>query len=533
MAVANLKNWERFFYPTLPHVREGGWAFSTSQLEINASGEIVAVNFQAPVAGNLNAVRVWNTTGGSAGSTMDVEVYAVDNNGYATGAALASTTGVAVDGSSAGSTLVNFTPFAVTRGQKLVLHCEWASGAIRLLGNIESNRHQGNATRHFTGSWAAESYLLVWEMDIGGTVYTAGEGQVAIQSGNLIARDTADTSPYIGLKFQLPFNCKISGLNGYWGGTNQSADNRSQGRWILVDSSNVVLTQTPTLGRWDFGALNQGPHTSLFEDEVSLTKNTTYRLYLEPFGAIYGMQIETLSRAAAADLHSMIDTPWDFTESTDESTWVDDDTLTPVINLMVSEIASDGAGACDYPGIGDVRNGVSYDNGNLTGNLQLPTESQVLNAVGFGSLGTEFTGNVVLPVVGDVQDGVNFGALSALTGTLELPLASQVLNGVGFGAGGIEFSGNYVTTATGDVRASVNFGSLSSETGTLVLPIESQVLNGIGFGASGTEFIGNVFLPGVGDVRLAVTFGSNNTLIGTLAVGGGGTDTNATVFKAT
>ncbi len=52
----------------------------------------------------------------------------------------------------------------------------------------------------------------------------------------------------------------------------------------------------------------------------------------------------------------------------------------------------------DYPSENDVRDGVDYDFGVLTGNLVLPAEDDVLLNVGYGSLGTEFVGTLQVPV---------------------------------------------------------------------------------------------------------------------------------------
>jgi hypothetical protein len=48
-------------------------------------------------------------------------------------------------------------------------------------------------------------------------------------------------------------------------------------------------------------------------------------------------------------------------------------------------------GACDYPAITDVRNGVTYSI--YTGNLALPIEANVLSGVMYGAAGTEYTGS--------------------------------------------------------------------------------------------------------------------------------------------
>lgn len=97
----------------------------------------------------------------------------------------------------------------------------------------------------------------------------------------------------------------------------------------------------------------------------------------------------------------------------------------------------------DWPGVGDVRDGVVYDA--YTGTLELPAVGDVESGVGYGANGTELTGTLEIPVVdypavGDVRDGVDYDT-GTLTGTLALPVAADVKIGVGYGAGGTELTG--------------------------------------------------------------------------------------------
>lgn len=50
--------------------------------------------------------------------------------------------------------------------------------------------------------------------------------------------------------------------------------------------------------------------------------------------------------------------------------------------------------SADFPAVGDVESGVSYDDGNLIGTFGVPTEAQVLLSVGYGEDDTEFTGSL-------------------------------------------------------------------------------------------------------------------------------------------
>lgn len=56
---------------------------------------------------------------------------------------------------------------------------------------------------------------------------------------------------------------------------------------------------------------------------------------------------------------------------------------------------SGGGGTCDYPDEDDVRDGVVYAFGALTGDVVLPSEAEVEEGVGYGANGTEFSGSLV------------------------------------------------------------------------------------------------------------------------------------------
>lgn len=55
------------------------------------------------------------------------------------------------------------------------------------------------------------------------------------------------------------------------------------------------------------------------------------------------------------------------------------------------------SGSCDYPVVGNVRDGISYDSGNLVGTLEIPDESDVRRGVQYGADGTEYTGTLYVP----------------------------------------------------------------------------------------------------------------------------------------
>lgn len=162
----------------------------------------------------------------------------------------------------------------------------------------------------------------------------------------------------------------------------------------------------------------------------------------------------------------------------------------------------------DFPDVGEVEAGVSYDGGDLVGTLVLPSIADVRLATTYGDA-AEFTGTLNVPAVGFVRLGV---AVDASTGTLHLPGQAGVLSTVSYGEGGTEFTGTLTVDypAESDVRLGTTYstftGSLSvpaasdveagvavdAGVGTFSVPSEAEVGSGVGYGAAGTEFTGTL-----------------------------------------
>ena len=228
-------------------------------------------------------------------------------------------------------------------------------------------------------------------------------------------------------------------------------------------------------------------------------------------------------------------------------------------NLREGIDRGDGVlGLLKVPAANQVLSGVGFDVSS-TGNVTLPTASQVLSIATFGP-GSSLTGTVTLPVSAQVLLGVHFGPESATSGayqpvspsdvrsgkpvgvspqvgTAAMPLPSQVLNGVAVDntvgvvtlptaaqvLNTVAFGANNGTTgtvglpSTSQVVAGVSFGPGNATAGTVTLPAASQVLSGVGFGPGGTSS-GNVILPSASQVLSTATFGPNNGTSGTVGL---------------
>ncbi len=119
-----------------------------------------------------------------------------------------------------------------------------------------------------------------------------------------------------------------------------------------------------------------------------------------------------------------------------------------VVAHALDDLSAAGIGSvADYPAVGDVEKGVTFDSGGQTGTLLVPAVGDVETGVQFGAGDTEFTGTFDAPAVGDVQDAVTFGNAAEFTGTFTEPGVTNVTSGVQYGAGGTEFTGTLVAAS--------------------------------------------------------------------------------------
>ena len=169
----------------------------------------------------------------------------------------------------------------------------------------------------------------------------------------------------------------------------------------------------------------------------------------------------------------------------------------------------------DLPAQGDVRAGITYHNGGLTGLVSVPSPSDVLLGVAVDQITGVYRG----PSADTVKDGTQFGAYDALVGNVLLPIPSNVLNTAPDydspstpqtgtadpGAGGTVPSAN-------DVRFGVPVGST---TGLMVEVDPINVRSPVTYDAAAVQKTGTAAIPSPSDVRLDVAV---DATVGTLNV---------------
>lgn len=107
----------------------------------------------------------------------------------------------------------------------------------------------------------------------------------------------------------------------------------------------------------------------------------------------------------------------DTTDSVGTSCQLNSDGSYETATKYKMEIDFTPSAATDYPAIGDVESGVSYNFGSSTGTFTEPGIGNVEEGVQYGGGGIEFTGTFVVPGVGFVNAGTTYGDSEEFTGT--------------------------------------------------------------------------------------------------------------------
>jgi hypothetical protein len=149
-----------------------------------------------------------------------------------------------------------------------------------------------------------------------------------------------------GLRFQVEFDCKISG---FWMqiSANQPADA------VLYDNASSVLATVVIDPEVRQGVSAITKSWFYFSSAISLTANTTYRLVLKPttVNSVTLQQFNATSNAILEATDGGIE--WYLTSRTDAGAWTDTTTSQPFIGIILSELdVSSGGGGGAFTFVG-------------------------------------------------------------------------------------------------------------------------------------------------------------------------------------
>ena len=144
-----------------------------------------------------------------------------------------------------------------------------------------------------------------------------------------------------GLKFQLPYTCKVDGGWAY-------CDLDGDAQFVLYDSDGTSVLTSVTLDK-DQDA-NGGRHHFTFTSKITLTADTYYRLILKPTTTTnLGLRDFDVSTAALLDMCDLGQLAH-YTERTDAGAWTDTTTKRPWMGIRISDVQTDpGVAASIFP----------------------------------------------------------------------------------------------------------------------------------------------------------------------------------------
>ena len=316
---------------------------------LDADGEKTAFIFRVPKTGTLNKVHFRTgtvTTGddlkvsfqnvdvtdGDPDETVDqFRVITIadgdDDTWNITGI-------VSSDGTDSG------TKRSVTRGEFLSIVIEFDSfvaGALEIDVNLgdAANKPVSGALYfdHKTGgTWAKHNNSLPCfglEYDDGSFAYIPGVLPAKTYEADT-SFNTSTTPDEYGLKFQLPFKCKVGGA---WYGT-IDIDNAAE--LILYDSDGSTELENVTLDPDIRSIVNLERVAVWFSDDIELLADTNYRLVLKPTTTS-----NLIYRGITVDSAGLLDQMeggqlFHKTERTDAGAWTDTTTSRPSMGLIVT-----------------------------------------------------------------------------------------------------------------------------------------------------------------------------------------------------
>lgn len=267
--------------------------YENTTLVVDASGKKLAFIIRAPATGTLKKVA-FRTGSVTQNQTIRVSFQDVDPaTGFPDGAIdqyrnvsildtddnLPIETGILSSAGTDGGTLRS-----VTRGDLLAVvfeHNPFNAGDVFRLSQINSgNDSCGSAySALYTASWAKSANLPVLALiydDAGSEVCRHGADVLpCTQAYSSTAFNSGSANPKRGLKFRLPFPCKLAGalLRLKSTGDFNVKLYDSDGQTELLTRSVVAAATENSYVRW---------HHVKFSGEASLIKNTYYYLLVEP-----------------------------------------------------------------------------------------------------------------------------------------------------------------------------------------------------------------------------------------------------------
>jgi hypothetical protein len=312
---------------------------------LDAAGEYVSYVFSARE--DMTISHVGFRAGTATGSpTIEVRIETVDASGLPSGTLWATNTnGTTGTITSNTDVLQALTASAsITKGQVFCVMMKYASGTSQII------QHTNNCV---VGSPSSLPYQVI-------NTGTPTKSTLSAQSANIALGSSSTTFYYVpgampisasaagtfnntnsakrGLRFVIPMNCRAVGLRNF--------QNTSVGDFnaVLYNDAGTELSSSSTAYDGDHNsAANNGVGYYYFDNPVTLTAGTAYRIAIEPSSAtnanVWTLTLPSSNYFTATPARSTA-----VYASFATATWTDSTTQLPVMDLLIDQV-DDGSGS--------------------------------------------------------------------------------------------------------------------------------------------------------------------------------------------
>ena len=234
-------------------------------------------------------------------------------------------------------------PVAVTRGDIVAAVIEFNS---YVAGNLQITKALGGSVRtsfpynfQYTGSvWSLSAYMANFGFKYDDDVIESVNQSFPAAVNTNISWDTNDNPDRRGLRFSVPYNCRISGIF-------ITVDLDANANIEIYDSDGVTLLETISIDSDLRGITTERPLERNFVTPIELTKDIFYRIILYPTtGTNIILFSLDVTDDGASEAMNAIDGGVNFHYTTcdgapaAEGDWTQTATRRPLIGLMIDQL---------------------------------------------------------------------------------------------------------------------------------------------------------------------------------------------------
>lgn len=342
-------------YPFHPNININGGAPSTTSDTLDNTADRLALVFIAPKDGNISTIDfALGSVGGASGNvTVDVRVETVDGTtGNPTGTLWAANTNatatVAFNDDNTWKSVTLTSSATVSRGDTVaivlnplvfttVTNCQ-----IMKFQDVTAGTTYGTADLTgggYTKAVATYSFIAGYDDTTYEPIYNVFPARVVTTT----SFNSGSSPPVRGMKFQVPFKCRVNGMWAWMALASTSSD--FDAKIYSSDGSTVLASHS-------FDATNsQSGTTSIitvlpFDDTVTLSVNTNYYLSIEPTSA-NNVTLYTGTLPSNAKMDAWPGGKNMFLSTLTSGTWTDTDTERPFMGILLDGF-DDGQGAYTF-----------------------------------------------------------------------------------------------------------------------------------------------------------------------------------------